>query len=645
MYLPDVLDLWDHRVREQAEEPALVTPRQVLTYRSMDRLTDAWAGSLAERGAGPGRLVGLAFSDPGRTVLGMVAALKAGAGFTVLDGRLPAAARDSLVCRTQAAVWLGDGTHAPATAYMPAWPADGGTVDADGSAARRPVRAAAGSDVAYVLFTSGSTGQPKGTVIERDSLRRFAVAVAERLELAAGDRWLQVASLGFDVLIEEVFPALVSGAAVVCRADTQALDAEELHTTMARTGTTVVELSTQYWLEYARWLDTRGLTTPAELRLVVVGGERMDPRPYREWQARQPARLAHVYGLTECTVSSTFYTGLLPADAEEVPLGTPLRDVEISVRRDGRPVPQGESGEIHIGGPLLARGFLGDEAATARRFVHDPLSADPGARVYRTGDLGRIDADGYLVFLGRLDDQVKIRGHRLEPARVERALCEDPAVDQAVVFPDPRTGTALWAFTVPADPRHAPLPGEAVRLTGAERDTLVAPLEAHLPDWAVPRVLYRVSVLPKNPHGKIDKRSLSDWATATAAAGSGGAGQAPGTAEAPGTREAPGAPAAPAGSEAPGGSDMPGPRAEPESADASLSTVVDIFREVLGAPGIGPDDDFFEHGGQSLLAMRLLVRLRESFPSAAGLRASAVLRCPTPRLLAGALAADRAARL
>nr|WP_240955761.1 phosphopantetheine-binding protein [Streptomyces thermoviolaceus] len=224
-------------------------------------------------------------------------------------------------------------------------------------------------------------------------------------------------------------------------------------------------------------------------------------------------------------------------------------------------------------------------------------------------------------------------------------MCEDPAVDQAVVFPDPRTGTALWAFTVPADPRHAPLPGEAVRLTGAERDTLVAPLEAHLPDWAVPRVLYRVSVLPKNPHGKIDKRSLSDWATATAAAGSGGAGQAPGTAEAPGTREAPGAPAAPAGSEAPGGSDMPGPRAEPESADASLSTVVDIFREVLGAPGIGPDDDFFEHGGQSLLAMRLLVRLRESFPSAAGLRASAVLRCPTPRLLAGALAADRAARL
>ncbi|MFH9432784.1 non-ribosomal peptide synthetase [Streptomyces rochei] len=632
MDAPDVLDLWDLRVRHQPDAPALVTPDRVLTHRSVDRLTDAWAASLAGRGAGPGRLVGLAFADPGRTVLGMLAALKAGAGFTVLDDRLPAAARDSLVRRTEAAVWLGDGAHAPAAAYVPDGAADGaatgegaGAADAGGHPVRPPARAA-GHDVAYVLFTSGSTGQPKGTLIERDSLRRFAAAVAERLELAAGDRWLQVASLGFDVLIEEVFPALVAGAAVVCRADTRALDAEELHTMIARTGTTVVELSTQYWLEYARWLDARGLTTPAGLRLVVVGGERMDPRPYRDWQARQPARLAHVYGLTECTVSSTFYTGLLPADAREVPLGTPLRDVEISVRRDGRPVPQGEWGEIHIGGPLLARGFLDDAAATARRFIPDPLSAVPGARVYTTGDLGRIDADGNLVFLGRLDDQVKIRGHRLEPARVERALCEDPAVEQAVVFPDPTTGTVLWAFTVPADPERAPLPGEAVRLTAAERDALVAPLEEQLPDWAVPRVLYRVSVLPKNPHGKIDKRRLSDWATVTVT----NAAVVTGTA-ATGTgagRTVPGSPAA-AGTAATGD---PGPGGEP------LSTVLGLFREVLGAPELGPDDDFFERGGQSLIAMRLLARLREFLPSAAGLRASALLRCPTPRLLAAALA-------
>ncbi|MCB5178806.1 amino acid adenylation domain-containing protein [Streptomyces antimicrobicus] len=617
---PDVLDLWDRSVRAHGDRPALVTPHRVLAYREADRLTDAWAAALAERGAGPGRLVGLAFGDPARTVLGMLAALKAGAGFTVLDDRLPPAARAALVRRTAAAVWLGDGGHAPAGAFVPPADPDG---DPGGATAARPAPQARGCDVAYVLFTSGSTGQPKGTVVERDALGRFAVAVAERLELTADDRWLQVASLGFDVLIEEVFPAFAAGAAVVCRRDTLALDAEELHITLARTRTTVVELSTQYWLEYARWLAAADATTPAGLRTVVVGGERMDPRPYRQWQARQPAALAHVYGLTECTVSSTFYTGLLPADAAEVPLGTPLRDVEISIRRDGRPVPDGETGEIHIGGPLLARGFLDDDAATARRFVPDPYAAGPGARVYVTGDLGRIDAEGRLVFLGRVDDQVKIRGHRLEPARVERALCETPGVGQAVVFPDPATGTALWAFTVPADPALAPLPGEAVRLTGGDRDALVAALAAQLPDWAVPRVLYRVAVLPKNPHGKIDKRLLAAWAAAPEGPGGDapGAGRGTGPADGPGTGPA----AAPGADPA----DAPG---EP------LATVLGLFREVLGAPGLGPDDNFFDHGGQSLLAMRLLARLRESRPAAAGLRASALFAAPTPRLLAEALA-------
>ncbi|RKT02889.1 amino acid adenylation domain-containing protein [Streptomyces sp. 3211.6] len=611
---PDVLGLWDRSVREHAAGPALVTPRRVLSYQDADRLTDAWAAALTTRGAGPGKLVGLAFGDPARTVLGMLAALKAGAGFTVLDDRLPPAARAALVERTAAAVWLGDGAHAPEGAFVPA------SSDADGGAATaaRPGRPADGSDVAYVLFTSGSTGRPKGTVVGRDALGRFASAVAERLGLTPRDRWLQVASLGFDVLIEEVFPAFAAGAAVVCREDTRALDAEELHLALARTRTTVVELSTQYWLEYARWLTANGTTTPAELRTVVVGGERMDPGPYRAWQARQSAGLAHVYGLTECTVSSTFYTGLLPADAQEVPLGTPLRDVRISVRRDGRPVPDGETGEIHIGGPLLARGFLDDEAATARRFVPDPYAAEPGARLYVTGDLGRIDADGQLVFLGRADDQVKIRGHRLEPARVERALCELPGVEQAVVFPDPATGTALWAFTVAADPAAAPLPGEAVRLTGRDRDALVTPLEAQLPDWAVPRVLYRVSVLPKNPHGKVDKRLLSAWA-APAPAG------------------------APARARSGARAGEPVQDRPVDAAREPLEPVLTLFREVLGAPALGPDDNFFDHGGQSLLAMRLLARLRESDPAAAGLRASTLFASPTPRLLTGALAERRAA--
>ncbi|MFY1675677.1 non-ribosomal peptide synthetase [Streptomyces sp. WMMC905] len=607
----DILDLWDLSVGDHPDRPALVSARRAMSYRETDRVTDSWAAALAKRGAGPGRLVGLAFGDPVRTVLGMLATLKAGAGFTILDDRLPPAARAALVRRTEAAVWLGDGRHAPDGAHVPPVHPTG----SDTAWSRPPARA---SDVAYVLFTSGSTGRPKGTVVERDALRRFARAVAERLELKPEDRWLQVASLGFDVLIEEVFPALVAGAAVVCRDDTRALDAEELHHMAALTRTTVVELSTQYWMEYARWLDTAGATTPGDLRTVVVGGERMDPRPYREWQARQPAALAHVYGLTECTVSSTFYTGRLPDDADEVPLGTPLRDARIEIRRDGRAVPCGERGEIHIGGPLLARGFLDDEEATARRFLPDPHTA-PDARLYATGDLGRMDSEGQVVFLGRVDDQIKIRGHRLEPARVERALCDRPGVDQAVVFPDPETGTALWAFTVPADPATAPPPGEARRLTGTEREALVAPLEECLPDWAVPRVLHRVSVLPKNAHGKVDKRSLASWATP----------------------DRPARPAEVSGAPAPkpGSADAAPARGVAAAASEPLDRVVALFREVLTAPTLGPDDDFFAQGGHSLLAMRLLARMRESHPGAVGLRASDLFASPTPRRLAGTLAA------
>ncbi|MEU4727716.1 amino acid adenylation domain-containing protein [Streptomyces sp. NPDC023588] len=638
----DFLDGWERAVRAYGDAPALVTPaRGVLTYRAMDRLTDTWADSFAGRGAGPGTIVGLAFGDPAGTVLGMVAALKSGAGFTVLDDRLPQPARDDLVRRVAAVVWAGDGSHAPDGAYVPNGGRDGRdtgwtlhlheerelgpgpdrgaepgrdehmTTHRDGAVGtdRDPER-----DVAYVLFTSGSTGRPKGTVVERGSLGRFATALAERLALTSGDRWLQVASLGFDVVIEEVFPALVAGAAVVCREDSEPLEPAELHALMAATGSTVVELSTQYWLEYARWLEERGLTTPPGLRTVVVGGERMDPEPYRAWQRRQPAALAHVYGLTECTVSSTLYTGLLPADAVEVPLGTPLRDVQVTVRRDGHPVPPGETGEIHIGGPLVARGFLDDEAATRQRFTPDPYDGRPGARTYATGDLGRFDEAGHLVFLGRVDDQLKIRGHRLEPALVERALCDSPDVDRAVVIPDPATGTALWAFTVPADPALSPPPGTAPRLPAADRDALVARLAADLPDWAVPHVLHRVAALPKTPHGKVDKRTLARWA--------GEAGSTP---------------------PAQVRQDPVGEQALDPALDEVLDEVLGIFRDVLAQPRLGPDDNFFDHGGQSLLAMRLLARLRERFPAAAGLRASALFSLPTPRLLSERLHARRAA--
>ncbi|MEU5426324.1 non-ribosomal peptide synthetase [Streptomyces olivoreticuli] len=587
----DFLHHWDHHTGRQPCAPALVEGSEIWTYGRTDARAEALAARLAAAGAGPGSVVGLALDRPREAVLAMLAVLKAQAAFTVLDPGLPPEPRAHLVREIDAALWLHSGPR-------PAHPLPSGTPRLDiaeggDSAPPRRNLPVQDSRLAYILFTSGSTGVPKGVMIERGSLGGFAEAVRDRLALDAADRWLQVCSLGFDVVIEEVFPVLAAGGAVVCRPDSRPLEPEDLHRLLSDSASTVVELSTQYWREYARWLRAAGRTTPASLRTVLVGGERMDPAAYRDWQQRHPAAaLVHVYGLTETTVTSTMYTGRLPEDADEVPIGSPLANALVTVRRDGRPVPLGEVGEIHIAGPSLARGFLHDERQTALRFRSDP--AAPGARMYPTGDLGRRLPDGDLVFLGRRDAQLKVRGHRLEAAAVERALESGEAVAQAAVLLDPADDSSLVAALVPADRTLRPPAGAARRLTAAQRLRAVRPVAAALHDWAVPTRLYWVAELPKNPHGKIDTAALAALA----------------------------GPAADA---------APDPAAE--AGDVPLRAVLHRFRTVLQAPSLGPDDDFFAHGGQSILAMRLVSELRSELPAAGGLRVSALFDCRTPRRL------------
>ncbi|WP_069885207.1 non-ribosomal peptide synthetase [Streptomyces luteocolor] len=603
----DFLDRWDHHVRLRPGAPALLEGEDAWTYRTADARAEALAARLAAAGAGPGAVVGLALDRPRDAVLGMLAALKAGAAFTVLEDGLPPGLREDLVRRAGATVWLhrAGGAGAPLPDGTPRLEVAGPDPAPPAARPRAGVRDA--GRLAYILFTSGSTGRPKGTLIERGALAGFADALRERLALTPSDRWFQVASLGFDVVIEEVFPVLAAGGSVVCRPHTRPLEPEDLHRALHDSAATVVELSTQYWREYARWLDATSRTTPPALRAVLVGGERMDPAAYRAWQQRRPAALVHVYGLTECTVTSTLYTGRLPEDADEVPIGTPLANAAVTVRRDGRVLPWGETGEIHVAGPSLARGYLDDDEQTARRFRADPHDRAPGARTYATGDLGRFLPDGNLVFLGRDDAQLKVRGHRLEAPAVERALADGADVDQAVVLLDPVDGSSLTACLVPADPARRPAPGTVRPLTGEQRRRAVRPVAAALPEWAVPTRTYWVAALPKNPHGKIDTAALAALC-ATA-----------------GERAAPAAVSAPSA----------------QDTNGALTTVLDRFRTVLQAPALGPDDDFFAHGGQSILAMRLVSELRTDLPAAAALRVSALFDRPTPRQLAEHLSGHR----
>ncbi|MDQ0785207.1 amino acid adenylation domain-containing protein [Streptomyces sp. B3I8] len=607
-----LLESWRCVVARHGERIALSNGRRTLTYRQLAAVAQRIGGRLAAAGAAPGRQVMLQVNAPIDAVMSMLGVLEAGAAFALLEDGLPQAARAARMDRVSAVLSAGRGQ--PADALPLPWvdlapELDG--VEPDGPV---PAGGICPGPAAYVMFTSGSTGRPKAVEIGRDALHGFSLAAADRLALRPGDRWLQLASLGFDVLIEEVFPALMTGSTVVCRPDSVAPDPQELHAMLSDMGVTIVELSTQYWREYARWLDVRNETTPPGLRRVLVGGERMDPDDWRRWERSGHAPLVHVYGLTECTVTSTMYDGRLPADAQEVPIGTPLANAEVTVRgADRLPVTPGELGEICIGGPSLASGYIGDPEQTARRFVPDPRS--PERHLYVTGDRGRILPDGNLEFRGRLDDQLKVRGHRLEPASVERLLTADPGVAQAVVLLDVNTRTTLSACLVPAGPVPGVTGDRVLPVTGERREELLAVLGAELPDWAVPRRLFWTAELPKNAHGKLDRHSLDTMLAAASRP----------TAEAT-------APAADADTSRERGQ-------EPGEGPAQLAAVLERFRVLLGDPGFGPDSDFFEGGGQSILAMRLVTELRATLPSTPGLRTSTVFDHPTPRRLAHWVAA------
>lgn len=330
--------LWREVRAAHGGRPALTDGHHTMTYRQVGAAARAVAGRLTAAGAGPGRYVMLHGLAPMDAVVAMLGTLAAGAAFAVLEEGLPDAARAARCARVDAVLLAGRGS-APHGTATPPWtdlgpqldgtahesapaPDDGGAPTAGLSSAARG-GGAASDRPAYAMFTSGSTGEPKAVGIGREALHGFALAAAARLGLGPEDRWLQLASLGFDVVVEEVFPVLARGGTVVCRPGTGVPDPEELHGMLGALGVTTVELSTQYWREYAHWLDARGETTPAPLRRVLVGGERMDPDDWRRWERAGRAGLVHVYGLTECTVTSTMYEGPLPDDAPEVPIGTP----------------------------------------------------------------------------------------------------------------------------------------------------------------------------------------------------------------------------------------------------------------------------------------------------------------------------------
>jgi amino acid adenylation domain-containing protein/non-ribosomal peptide synthase protein (TIGR01720 family) len=467
-----------------------------LGYADLQRRANQLAHVLVSRGVGPEVRVALLLERGVDLAVAVLGVLKAGGAFVPLDPAQPATRLAYLLDDAGARVLLAHGSLLPLLESVP-FAGEVLAIDTEPEAIGRedpPSIAVDPRSLAYLIYTSGSTGRPKGVGVEHGSLAAYAVEMARQLALGPGERQLQFASPGFDVVIEELFPAWVAGAAVVfSRADLFAPG--ELNRVMADEGVTVVELPTAYWHEWVAELARGGGGAPRTLRRVIVGGERVLPERLRAW-AGLGLPLVHVFGLTETTVTTTTLHLAAGADGAEwgpnLPVGAPMGGQHAYVLdARGEPVPIGVAGELFIGGAGVARGYAGQPARTAERYLPDPFAGEPGARLYRTGDRVRWLEEGaevrehgraadpsrtehddtrtpalphsrthalthsrtaVLEFLGRVDQQVKVRGFRIEPAEVEAALAEHPAVGEAavVVREDAPGDRRLVAYVTPA---------------------------------------------------------------------------------------------------------------------------------------------------------------------------------------------------
>ncbi|HEX2094902.1 MAG TPA: amino acid adenylation domain-containing protein, partial [Longimicrobiaceae bacterium] len=543
-----------------------------LTYAELDARAEALARRLRARGAGPEVRVGLCLERGTELVVGILGILKAGAAYVPLDPAYPAERlrfllEDSgarlLVARSH--LLAGLPPFAGETVCLDAGPAS------EEAGADAPAGADAGPDsLAYVIYTSGSTGTPKGVEVTHANVLRLFAATEADFGFGDHDVWTLFHSFAFDFSVWELWGALLYGGRLVVVPWETSREPEAFHRLLADEGVTVLNQTPSAFRQLIAAEAAMGAPPRLALRVVVFGGEALEPGTLRAWVERhgvERPRLVNMYGITETTVHVTFR----PLAREDVeagtrsPVGEALRDLSLYVLDEaGEPVPVGVPGELCVGGAGVARGYLGRPGLTAERFVPDPFSGLPGARLYRSGDLGRRLPAGGVEYLGRIDQQVKVRGFRIEPGEIEAELALHPDVREAAVLVEEVAGERrLVAFLAVA---------EGERPTAA---ALRAFLLERLPEYMVPAAFELLDTLPLTVHGKVDRRALL-------------------------ARERTGA--------APGG-EYVAPRTPAEEA------LAEVWREVLRMERVGVHDNFFALGGDSILSLRVLALARErGFP-------------------------------
>ena len=542
------------------EAAAVVFEDETLTYAELDAKANQLARHLQGLGVGPDVLVGVCLERSFEMVAGLLAVLKAGGAYVPIDPTYPAERIAFMLEDADPPVLL---SQAKLRDTLPAHRAQVLYLDTDWAEIAKQSSERVNADVnpehlAYVIYTSGSTGKPKGAMNPHRAIVNRLLWMQEAYEIGPGDAVLQKTPFSFDVSVWEFFWPLLTGARLVVAKPDGHKDASYLADLIKKEYMTVMHfVPSMLYL----FLEEANLGERCKsLRHVVCSGEALPFDLQEQFFAKVDAQLHNLYGPTEAAVDVTHWTCQQDSKERVVPIGYPVANTQIHILDEKlNPVPDGEAGELHIGGVQVARGYHKRPKLTAERFIGDPFSDKPGARLYKTGDLARRRGDGAVEFLGRIDFQVKLRGFRVELGEIEAVLNSFEGVKQSVVVAQERDGEMrLVAYLVWQD-------------EPASRSELNRFLETKLPDYMVPAVFVTLPELPLSPNGKVDRKRLPEP-----------------------TRQRP---------------DLEQAYAPPRNDLERFLT--GLWTETLDLEHVGIYDKFFELGGSSLQAAQFVNRLQK----------------------------------
>lgn len=571
-----VQQLFEYQAQRTPDSIAVIDQNRQLTYRELNKRANRLARRLIQLGVGPDVIVGVCVRRSVETVIALLAALKAGGAYLPLDPTHPSQRLNFMLEDSQARVLLCDKRlvaelNCPATTMLPVEEWRDGNGD---YSAENVISSARLSDLAYIIYTSGSTGKPKGVLIPQIALVNLLFSVRRWFGFTPRDVLLAVTTMAFDIAAVDVWLPLITGARTVLVSRQSTGDGDALIDALACRSATFMQATPATW----RLLLEAGWQGKSDLQAICTG----EPMPPDLSEQLRPLtkRLWNMYGPTETTVWSTGFEVRGPG---RILIGKPVGNTTTYILDSNlQPVPVGVTGELYIGGAGLARGYLGLPELTQNRFMPDPFADTAGARMYRTGDLARYQSDGNIECLGRNDFQIKIRGFRIELNEIEAVLCEHPNVHEAVVTIGEKSSghRFLAAYVVPEQ-------NSVVR-----EEQLRSLLKKKLPDYMLPAQYEFLTSLPRTANGKVDRKALPS----------------------------PGATL---------------PRHSVVSQDELELRLVAMWEDILQTSPIGLQDDFFDLGGESLLAAKLLARIgqwrNEKIPL------SVLLQAPTVERLAKAL--------